>query len=118
MAQPAWVVRVRRARSHQRSRSVKLSDYPSGALSTDQAKHAWADWWAHILFALLPRSEYADRAARSARAVLQKASLTAPKRSTPRRPWQIVVLARPQFRRMPLRWAAHAMTLAIVLIVV
>jgi len=117
MAQPAWVVRVRRARSRQHSRSVKLSDYPSGALPSGQAEHAWADRWAYILSVLIPRTEYADKAARGARAVLQQVALADSERSATQRAWHIARLPRPQFRRMPLRWAAHVVTLAIVLVV-
>jgi murein DD-endopeptidase MepM/ murein hydrolase activator NlpD len=117
MAQPAWVVRVRRARSRQRSRSVKLSDYPSSALSSGQAEDAWADWWAHILFGLIPPTEYADKAARGARAVLHSVVLADIERSAPRRVWPRAALQLPRFRRIPLRWASHALTLVMVLVV-
>jgi len=117
MAQPAWVVRVRRARSRQRSRSVKFSDYPSSALLSSRARRAWVDWWAYILSVLIPRTEYADKAARSARAVLQNVVIADRELSSAHRFWQIASLPHLQFRRIPLRWASHLLTLTIVLFI-
>jgi murein DD-endopeptidase MepM/ murein hydrolase activator NlpD len=87
------------------------------ALSSGRAEYAWADWWAHILFAPIPRTGYADKAARGARAALHSASISPPERASERTFWQIVGLPYPQIRRLSLRWASHLVTLAIVLVV-
>lgn len=70
-------------------------------------------WFARVLFLLIPRTNDADRAARCARAVLQGVAPAPPAQDTGQ--------ARPAARRwggrlLPLRLAAHAITLAIVLL--
>lgn len=115
MAQPAWVVRVRRARSRQLSRSGMRPGRLPGGRSSPSIKHARSAWFASVLFLLIPRTGDAELAARGARAVLRGEALATPAHAAARWHWR--ALRRPTSVRVPLRWAAHMITLAIVLVV-
>src|SRR5581483_3212967 len=115
MAQPAWVVRVRRARSLQRSRSGKRPGRLPNRLSVTSPERAWAEWVAHLLFMLLPRTGGSAQAIEGARAALDDIATTEPKHAVLRIPWPRLAQLHMGPGRVPLQLAAHMVAVAVVL---
>lgn len=118
MAQPAWVVRVRRARSYRHSRSGKFSDHSRRIVSSVNREYVKLDWWAYILAVFIPHTRTADQAALRARAVLRSDGLPASAPAATRLSWWRSAIRQVELRRLPLRLASHIVTLLLVLLVV
>jgi murein DD-endopeptidase MepM/ murein hydrolase activator NlpD len=121
MAEPAWVLRARRTRS----RRYMAHGGRTGRLSRDRARSHWTlPAWLVLLFDVVlhhipiqERTRRAYRAAQAARAVLENipAADTALPLHTPKRHGSAFVGS---FLAIPLRYAAHLVTITLVLTIV
>lgn len=117
MAQPARVVRVRRASSRRRPVSGKHPDQLPHKSVFPRTERVWNTWFVLLVSALSRRSAATSQAVRSARTALTG---TAAPFDLPRTPAArpIARLASYRYNRFPLRLAAHLVTLCVVLVVV
>lgn len=117
MAQPARVVRARRARSRTNPVSGKRPDRLPNTIAFPQTERVWNAWLVRLLAALTPQVRGTAQAASAARAVLDGAQLP-----HYRHPRAIIAPLRAlsgpyRLDRLPLRLAAHMVTLSLVLVV-